>query len=133
MGNRQLAEHDEEQSGPGDRSPHQHHRPHHQRRTTSLSHGDQCANGFGNRFMWFLVKRSKMLPGGRITGHASDGWIERQLANVLTFAREAGPIERDAAARELWREVYPVLSGRPSRTRGQSDRQSGVPRPSVSV
>jgi len=70
----------------------------------------ESANGFGNRFMWFLVKRSKLLPDGGIPDHKALVEVERELAEVLAFARGAGELRRDSTARDLWHAVYPVLS-----------------------
>lgn len=71
----------------------------------------EAANGFGNRFMWFLVKRSKMLPDGGTPDLKALSGIESELAAVLDFARTAGRIDRDPDAADLWRQLYPVLSG----------------------
>jgi hypothetical protein len=71
----------------------------------------ESANGFGNRFMWFLVKRSKMLPDGGTPDLAALAAVETELAAVLAFARTAGRIDRDPGSAALWRELYPVLSG----------------------
>jgi hypothetical protein len=70
------------------------------------------ANGFGNRFLWPAVDRSKVLPeGGGSYGIADlvDG-----LQKAVAFAREVGELKRDEAARRLWVQVYPALStGKP--------------------
>ena len=68
----------------------------------------ETANWFGNRFMWFLVKRSKLLPDGGTPDMKSLDKVERWLAKVLPFAREARQIVRDDAAGELWRESCAV-------------------------
>jgi hypothetical protein len=70
----------------------------------------ESANGFGNRYLWFLVRRSKSLPfGGRPDPQALSAVVE-ELAAVIEFARGAQEMEFDDAARALWCEVYPVLS-----------------------
>ena len=70
----------------------------------------ECANGFGNRFLWFLVKRSKMLPdGGQPDGPALAA-VGEELGRVLAFAKGVGVVGRDDSASALWREVYPILS-----------------------
>ena len=74
----------------------------------------EAANGFGNRFLWFCVRRSKVLPeGGRLTD--SDlAPIIREVSAALSFARNTGEIRRDPEAREVWCAVYEQLSeGRP--------------------
>lgn len=74
----------------------------------------EAANGFGNRFLWVCVKRSKCLPeGGRL--HEVDfAPLLRRLKDAVEFGRAAGELKRDEEARELWYEVYPELSeGKP--------------------
>lgn len=70
----------------------------------------ETANGFGNRFLWFLVRRSKFLPDGGTPDAMALAAVERDLAGVLAFARSAGEIRRDPVARDLWHQVYPVLA-----------------------
>ena len=76
--------------------------------------GMEAANGFGNRFLWVCVKRSKVLPEG---SKLSDGDLAehiKKLQAAVEFARRVDRMERDDEARVLWHEVYPDLSeGRP--------------------
>jgi hypothetical protein len=74
----------------------------------------EAANGFGNRFMWFLGRRSKLLPeGGRVDAGVMGG-VQSRLASAIAFARTVGEVRRDDEARELWAGVYGQLSeGRP--------------------
>lgn len=74
----------------------------------------EAANGFGNRFLWTCVRRSKMLPEGG-TAHTLDFRpIIEELKACVEYAREAGEIRRDDEARAAWAEVYPALSeGKP--------------------
>jgi hypothetical protein len=71
----------------------------------------ESANGFANRFLWACVKRSKFLPEGGTPDLGALAAVERELVGVLAFARGAGEIKRDDEAREVWRDVYPTLSG----------------------
>jgi hypothetical protein len=68
------------------------------------------ANGFANRFLFALVRRSKILPEGGTVDRSLLGQAAGELAKVAEFARGAGEIRRDSAARADWREVYPKLS-----------------------
>jgi hypothetical protein len=74
----------------------------------------EMANGFGNRHMFFCVRRSKELPeGGGVDERA---WNEMRdvLEQALEFAKSAGKVNRDEEARALWRSVYGKLSeGKP--------------------
>jgi len=74
----------------------------------------EAANGFGNRHLWFCVKRSKVLPeGGRIQEVDFAPFLKR-LGAVVDFAQSAGEVTRDPEARALWAQVYPKLSeGKP--------------------
>lgn len=74
----------------------------------------EVANGFGNRFLWLGVRRSKLLPeGGRM--HTVDvEALVRDLREAVRFAGTVGRVERDDEARERWHEIYAELSeGRP--------------------
>jgi hypothetical protein len=65
-------------------------------------------NGFANRFLWLLVRRSKLLcDGGAALDLAPFG---RQLGQAIDFARRVGSMSRDARAGDLWRQVYPLLT-----------------------
>jgi hypothetical protein len=71
---------------------------------------NEKANGFGNRFLWICVARSKLLPeGGKI--HTLDFRdLVNRLREAVQKARNIGVIKRDDKAAGLWREVYPILS-----------------------
>jgi 5S rRNA maturation endonuclease (ribonuclease M5) len=74
----------------------------------------ESANGFGNRFLWVAVRRSKCLPEG---GNLDDDKLNdlvMQIHESIEFARTAGLATRDDDARKLWCEIYPQLSeGKP--------------------
>jgi len=74
----------------------------------------EAANGFGNRFLWLCVRRSKCLPeGGRIQDVDLEPYIVR-LTKAVQFARTVSIVERDDEAREAWAQVYENLSdGKP--------------------
>lgn len=74
----------------------------------------ESANGFGNRFLWVAVKRSKCLPEGGNMGSENFNNLVVRLHDTIEFARYAGEVKRSEDARELWRIVYPALSeGKP--------------------
>ncbi len=66
------------------------------------------ANGFANRFLMLLVRRSKELPEGG--GDVAIGPIVVRLHAAIEAAKGRGRIQRDAAARELWAEEYKRLT-----------------------
>ncbi len=68
------------------------------------------ANGFANRFLFFLVHRSKCLPeGGRVPLEQMEPLIT-ELTEVLRAAETVGCLQRDAEATEYWAKLYPKLS-----------------------
>jgi hypothetical protein len=74
------------------------------------------ANGFANRFLWFVVHRSKLLPDGADVPEDKMNHLANRLAAAInTFkARQVERIKRDEDANKLWREVYgPLSEGRP--------------------
>jgi hypothetical protein len=94
----------------------------------------ESANGFGNRFLWVAVRRSKCLPeGGNIASENLNDLVTR-LRDAIEFARYAGEVTRSEDARTLWRAVYPSLSeGKPgllgaitARAEAQVLRLSGI-------
>jgi hypothetical protein len=68
------------------------------------------ANGFCNRFLFALVRRSKELPeGGTVPDDKFNALVER-LREVITFARTVSEVKRDDEAKALWAEIYHDLS-----------------------
>jgi hypothetical protein len=72
------------------------------------------SNGYANRFLWLLTKRSKMIPRpAPVPDEQLDPLVER-LRQAIDFARRTGLIDRDEEAEEKWAQVYPELSdGKP--------------------
>jgi hypothetical protein len=72
------------------------------------------ANGFANRFLWALVRRSKELPEGAAEPEATRDPLIKRLSEVFTFARAVAQMQRNAKAKALWAEVYgPLSAGKP--------------------
>ena len=66
-------------------------------------------NGFGNRFLYMMVERSKYLPETiPLPGAAIVPFIER--VGMVVAAAQPLVVERDPEARALWAAVYPSLS-----------------------
>ena len=75
------------------------------------------ASGFGNRFLWLAVRRSKCLPEGGNLDPQALGGVAEKFRNAVTVVREARAVVLDEEARRRWHEVYPRLSeGRPGLT-----------------
>jgi hypothetical protein len=77
--------------------------------------GLELANGFGNRFLFCLVERSKRIPDG----HGLDRDEEKRLGwewrkRLEQARRLESPLKRTREADELWRDFYLGLDdGRP--------------------
>src|SRR5262249_25433945 len=68
------------------------------------------ANGFANRFLFALVRRSKELPFG---GNLTDREILHLgecLRTIIEKGRNAGRVTMNRAAKEIWAAVYGALS-----------------------
>ena len=66
------------------------------------------ANGFANRFLILLVRRSKFLPEGG--GEINLNGIVTRLRSAVQAAKGRGRIQRDDAACELWKDEYRRIS-----------------------
>jgi hypothetical protein len=66
----------------------------------------EAANGFGNRFLWICVRRSKYLPEGG--AHPDMSRLANRLEAAIDHARGRGLglVDRDDAAKALWAEHY---------------------------
>jgi hypothetical protein len=72
------------------------------------------ANGFGNRILWAVSRRSKLLPNGGALMPDGLADVIDGFAKAVRFGQSHDQeIRRDAAAGELWAHIYPRLtSGR---------------------
>ena len=68
------------------------------------------ANGFANRFLHLLVRRSRDLPEPQPFGGEAVIELATSLAEALARARTVGQMTRDPEARELWHAVYKDLA-----------------------
>ncbi len=77
-------------------------------------HRTEAASGFGNRFLWLCVKRSKCLPEGGSYAMLNMMKLCNRLSSAVRFASKAEVMSRSEKARGLWKEIYPALSeGKP--------------------
>ena len=67
-------------------------------------------SGFGNRFMYLAVRRSKLLPSPPAWDDAPILDLGRAIAAALDAARRRAALARDPEAEARWREVYPRLT-----------------------
>lgn len=72
------------------------------------------ANGFANRILWIMARRSKQLPlGGNLEPEAIED-LGRRLGAFVGAAQNASRVALGPEAEELWRGAYAALStGRP--------------------
>ncbi len=67
------------------------------------------ANGFANRFLFILVRRSQYLPdGGGAPPSVLEPFVDRFRA-AIGRARTLGLFRRDPSARAYWADLYPQL------------------------
>lgn len=70
----------------------------------------QAFNGFANRFLWILARRSKRIAfPTRMPDHEFLP-IQREMQKLITLAQGRGILAMDAPARELWEHTYDDLS-----------------------
>jgi hypothetical protein len=79
--------------------------------------GTEAANGFGNRFLFWLTRRSKLLPRGGHIEEAVIGSLVGELGSAVSFAdlrydlnQTEARVNMDESAWALWDEAYPRLA-----------------------
>jgi hypothetical protein len=70
----------------------------------------EAANGFGNRFLWMVVQRSKMLPDGGAFSNLNMQPIVEKVRKAHRHTQMVTEMSRDPEARRAWHAVYPTLS-----------------------
>ena len=79
-----------------------------------LLNDTEQANGFGNRFLWVCVRRSRMLPDGGAFYQMDWTPILDRLQYLFGTARGVQRMVRDDEARDIWHSVYPAFTeGKP--------------------
>src|SRR5215216_483757 len=74
----------------------------------------EAANGFANRFIWLMVRRSKELHFGGEWHKVDAAPLIRRLSSAIEFGKRPAEICWTEGAREIWRAVYGTLSdGKP--------------------
>jgi hypothetical protein len=72
-------------------------------------------NGFANRFLFALVRRSKRLPdGGATLGEKIKDLLGQSLRRALESARKIGRVTKSSAAAEMWAPIYDRMCDRPA-------------------
>ena len=66
----------------------------------------EATNGFGNRFLWLAVKKSKSLPFGGGYPAAELRPLVARLRDAVAFARTVGKMKMSERAATLWDSAY---------------------------
>ncbi|MDR4485423.1 MAG: DUF3987 domain-containing protein [Nitrospirales bacterium] len=72
--------------------------------------GTEMANGFGNRFVWFCVQRSKFLPFATDPPLEAMDKITARLRQALQHAATVEEVGMTVEAQAWWRDMYAELS-----------------------
>lgn len=70
----------------------------------------EVANGFGNRFLWVCVRRSKLLPRGGLYPEQPLKPLSNRLANAIVHARKVAQMRRTPASEKRWEAIYTALA-----------------------
>ena len=74
----------------------------------------EAANGFANRFLWLMVRRSKQLPFGSEWHKVDTTMLVKRLEEALEFGKSPVEISWGKTARAIWPEIYgPLSEGKP--------------------
>jgi hypothetical protein len=68
------------------------------------------ANGFANRFLWAMVRRSKKIANPTGTPDSVLNPLIIRLQKAIEIAKKLGEMHRDAEAEAFWGELYEDLS-----------------------
>jgi len=75
-------------------------------------------NGLGNRFLWLMARRPKMVPFPKPMPDKEVEEIARELAHVITLAHQRGRDDKSGSreltlsnsAQDHWAKIYPELT-----------------------
>ncbi len=70
----------------------------------------EMVNGFGNRFVWVAVRRSKELPFPSVPVESDLSALTREIRKMLPMSRACGGLTLSPTARDCWVECYHELS-----------------------
>jgi hypothetical protein len=70
----------------------------------------EASNGFGNRFVWFAVQRSKELPFPSSPDHGTTHDLSQRIRVRIQSARSMSAFRLSERAREAWKALYHDLS-----------------------
>ena len=73
----------------------------------------EAMNGFGNRFLWACVRRSKKLSEGGNLSEAEVKALGRRIRQSLVAARKIVRLHRSEKSREVWGAMYDAVRDEP--------------------
>lgn len=69
-----------------------------------------AANGYGNRHVWLVVRRARILPEGGNLSSAAILSLRNKINQAVDFAKGVDEMRRDEAATRAWTLIYEKLS-----------------------
>jgi hypothetical protein len=72
--------------------------------------GTEMANGFGNRFLFACVRRSKLLPFGGALDDVAVQELGARIAHAIRRARSTDRVSMGSDTRPIWKDTYAKLS-----------------------
>ena len=70
----------------------------------------ELANGFANRFLFALIRRSKELPFGGAVIDSEILDLGNRLTSIVEKIKPVGRVKMNTAARQKWQDIYSALS-----------------------
>jgi hypothetical protein len=70
----------------------------------------EMANGLGNRFAWFSIRRQRLLPFGGSLDSEALNLQRRKLVDAHKFARDVGVMTLSAGSKEVWAKIYAAMA-----------------------
>jgi DNA replicative helicase MCM subunit Mcm2 (Cdc46/Mcm family) len=70
----------------------------------------EISNGFFDRFLWVVVRRSKLLLKNKELPDSDRSYLAEKLSKTVTFARTIKELKCDYQVQTKWAEVYQTLS-----------------------
>ena len=92
--------------------------------------GTDAANGFGNRFIWLAVRRTRLVPFPVSPVERVDPGLFAAVGAAIAEAQAPGEVPWSPDARDAWEDLYLELSLRRPGAAGRHDRADrGAGRP----
>ena len=91
---------------------------------TAVMNKVQMTNGFGNRFLWILVRRQKPIAMPKAMPASEVEAFRKILAKNIEAAKKLGALTMTSTAAKLWDDSYPELTMDFSGTAGAMSNRS---------